>query len=176
MCCDRSTKLDYAGDDIAIVEAEVAPGSAVAYSTDDIIGGVMVFPNIAACPGGTGKFLWSWVYEKAGSGAPKKPDVRLYLFNRTFTPPADNTAWSFAAATPALDLDDFVAASFRIPNSWEDLDASYAKSDQGDLGFHPYKAADGDTTLYGILVLTSATTVQFTAGSALRVRLSLVRD
>ena len=74
--------------------------SAGAYSAGDVVGGLLTFANAARVSGYGGVIKNVLIVDDAGQDA----ELELWLFDRTFTPIADNGAWAPAEA----DLENLI--------------------------------------------------------------------
>ena len=140
--------------------------TAGAYSAGDAVGGLLEFENAASVYSQSGIIRNVIVTDKGKQSAL----LNLFLFNRTFTPTADNGAFTvsdadllncigvvnFVAANWFLAADNAVAvASYQNPNFW-------------------FKLQDpGDASLYGQLVAVGTPT--YTSTSDLAVTLVIER-
>jgi len=86
-------ELGVAGSEGATV-SQTPEITAGAYSAGDAVGGLLTFANAARRSGGGGVIKTVTIIDDAGQDA----ELELWLFDRTFTAIADNSAWAPAEA------------------------------------------------------------------------------
>lgn len=132
------------GTDISVVPTITAG----AYSAGDAVGGLLTFTNAASVYKGDGKITKVVINDNAKQAA----HLALALFDRTFTPTADNAAWdpSDADNLNCLGVIDIPVAAY---GPGADNNVAYVECDFN------FVLVAGGTSLFGQLYLiTSAPT------------------
>lgn len=139
-----------------------------AYSSGDAIGGMLTFEDVVGAFEPSARIVSAILIDNAKQSAL----IRLLLFDRTFTPTADNAAMdpSDADLQNCLGYIAFAAADYMALN-----DSSIAQKG-GDLSAalrFEFRLVDGGTDLYGQLV--SYGTPTYVAADDLTVKLLIER-
>jgi hypothetical protein len=137
-----------------------ATGSTIAYAAGDALGGLLTFPNAARFSGGGAILTQVVVLDKDQEQAP----IDLVLFDRTFTPSADNAAFDPTDADLANVLTAVSVTAYSNFN-----DNCIGMSDQLYL-----PVLLNGTSLFGQMVVRGTPT--YTATNDLTVILSLVQE
>lgn len=142
--------------------------SGVAYTSGDALGGKLEFENALSAYSQGGTINRATIKDRGKQNA----NLVLVLFKDDFTATADNAAFTVSDA----DLDKVVGVlSFPATNYISFADNSIASL--GLLGLdieEPFKLSDGETTLYGQL-LVNGSTPTYTSTTDIRVCL-LIQD
>ncbi len=104
--------------------------TAGAYAVNDAVGGLLEFANAAAESGIGGRIVSAVVVDDKGQGAAN--DLVLFLFDRTFTPTADNAplAISEGDAENTAGQVTFLASNVQVINGAQPIHL-YAENDPG---------------------------------------------
>lgn len=125
-----------------IRKLEVTPTiSTLIYAAGDAVGGLMEFPFAIGYPGKTGRIVGIEIVDKAAQAAA----MTLQLFDRTFTPTADNAAYAPSDADAANAVGNIAVAAADYAGGTLNKIAT-----KGDLSI-PFQLPSNGTSLFGQL-------------------------
>lgn len=158
--------LGLVGSDV--FEVSVTPTiTAGAYTAGDALGGLLTFGGVVRAAGGGGEIVRVTIIDNAVQSAP----IDLVLFNRTFTPTADNAAFDPSDG----DLQNCLGYIGIANTDYAEFnDNCVAVKASGLQMPFPYRLASGGNALFGQLVIRNGDT--FAATTDITVRLAVRRD
>ncbi len=149
------------GESIAISQTPTV--TAGAYSANDVVGGLLTFANAGRVASGSGVIKSVVILDDAGQDAA----TELWLFDRTFTPIADNGAWDPSQA----DLRFLIAVISTADGSW--FAAGTESAARVEVS-QSYNLAAAGTSLFGQLVTRGTPT--YSATDDVTVIVQLLQD
>lgn len=152
--------------ELVLVEYSPTVDTAAAYSVDDYLGVVTTPPSITLGRqnGGTGFIHGITVMDKAKLNLP----MELWLFDTTFTAPANNAAW-------AVSDTEVLTAICQI--GWSNYAITANNSIAVLRGLNqPFKCAAGSTLAYVALVVRATAGSAFGTSSDIKVRLLISQN
>jgi len=130
-----------------VLEVTVTPAiTAGAYTAGDALGGLLTFASVVRSAGGCGEIVKVTIIDNAKQSAP----IDLVLFDRTFTPTADNAAFDPSDA----DLQNCLGyISVAATDYSEFNDNGVATKASGLQMPFEYELAAGGSSLFGQMVI-----------------------